>query len=72
MSLTVVLSSPAHGSHGNGEVPAERKVPALGERIDGPALVQDDHQVRHLKESRKPTFIYPRSGALKAALKESL
>lgn len=49
--------SPAHGSHGNSEVPTQRQVPALRERLDGPALVQDDHQVWHLRDGNKHLFI---------------
>lgn len=40
--------SPAYRSHSDGAVPAQRQVPALGEGLDGSALIQDDHQVGHL------------------------
>ncbi|TNN35124.1 hypothetical protein EYF80_054717 [Liparis tanakae] len=42
--------SPAPGSHSDGAVPAQRQVPALCEGINGPPVVQDDHQVGHLGE----------------------
>lgn len=42
--------SPSQRTHGHGAVPPQRQVFVLGEGVDRPLLVQDDHQVRHLQE----------------------